>query len=68
MINSEDKPPAGDGADQNLLAEVRALKKDIVMYKECLDEFVDENRRDEANLFISTYGSALAKDIHRREL
>lgn len=44
------------------------LKKRIEMYKECFEEFIPPDKWDEASLFLSTYGSDLAKDMHRREL
>jgi hypothetical protein len=42
---------------------IEELKK---MYIECLDEFCDEKRRDEANLFLSTYGSELSKELAKK--
>jgi len=33
------------------------------MYKECFERFIPDRDKDEANLFLSTYGSELAKVI-----
>jgi hypothetical protein len=38
----------------------------IKMYKECLELYIPDNKQDEANLFLSTYVSLLAKDMAKR--
>ena len=43
------------------------LKKEKDMYKECFEKFIPHDKWDEATIFLSTYGSGLAKDILRRE-
>lgn len=52
---------------QPQLYEVRALKEQIEMYKECFELFIPNEKWDEATKFLSTYGSGLARDILRRE-
>ena len=37
------------------------------MYQECLEEFVPTKKWDDANLFLSTYGSGLAEALAKRE-
>ncbi|WP_353166717.1 hypothetical protein [Empedobacter brevis] len=39
----------------------------INMYKECLELFLPTDKWDEATLFLSTYGSGLAKDLSNKE-
>ncbi|MGV0828312.1 hypothetical protein ACTS9C_05365 [Empedobacter brevis] len=39
----------------------------INMYKECLELFLTTDKWDEATLFLSTYGSVLAKDLSNKE-
>lgn len=49
-----------------LRKEVTELKETILMYKECFEEFIPTDKWDEATVFLSTYGSGLAKDLHRK--
>ena len=37
------------------------------MYQECLEKFVPVDKWDDANLFLSTYGSGLAEALAKRE-
>lgn len=49
-----------------LRKEVTELKETTLMYKECFEEFIPTDKWDEATVFLSTYGSGLAKDLHRK--
>ena len=51
----------------SLLSDVRALKETIEAYKECFEKYIPSDKWDEATIFLSTYGSGLAKDILRKE-
>lgn len=44
----------------------KELTQTIKMYKECLENFIPLDNQDEANLFLSTYGSGLAKELAKR--
>ena len=37
------------------------------MYQECLEEFLPTDKWDDANLFLSTYGSGLAEALAKKE-
>lgn len=40
-----------------------SVSETLEMYKECFEEFIPTDKMDEANLFMSTYGSGLAKEL-----
>jgi hypothetical protein len=44
------------------------LKETRDMYKECFEMFIETDKWDEATLFLSTYGSGLAKDLSKKEM
>lgn len=48
--------------------EYASHKERVEMYKECFEKFIPVNKWDEATLFLSTYGSVLAKEIARKQL
>lgn len=56
---------ADNSVDENAI--IRAMEEyrnqDAEMYKECLENFVPNDKWDEATKFLSTYGSGLAKDM-----
>jgi len=56
-----------DAATKELQQDNERLKKDKEAYKECFEEFVPIDKQDQANLFLSTYGSGLAKELAKKE-
>jgi hypothetical protein len=59
------KPSLIEGVVKEAIMIAIAEQKD--MYTECLENFVPINNRDEANEFLSTYGSGLAKELAKGE-
>lgn len=43
-------------------------KERIEAYKECFETYIPNNKWDEATLFLSTYGSGLAKELAKKQL
>jgi len=52
---------------EDLKSEIRQLQADKAMYQECFDKYIPDNMKDEATLFLSIYGSGLAKDLSDKE-
>ena len=52
---------------EDLEEENKQLKEQIETYKECFELFIPTDKWDEATLFLSTYGSGLAKEIAKKE-
>ena len=43
-------------------------KERIEAYKECFEMFIPTEKWDEATLFLSTYGSGLAKELAKKQI
>lgn len=43
------------------------LRERIAAYKECFELFMPTDRWDEANAFLSSHGSGLAKELQKNE-
>jgi len=46
----------------------RENKERIEAYKECFEMFIPTEKWDEATLFLSTYGSGLAKELSKKQI
>lgn len=55
------------GVIGDVMETLEKYKERIDMYKECFEEFIPVEKQDEANLFLSTYGCGLAKELAKQQ-
>ena len=67
IVNACIKKYSASPNANTVLGDVRALKETIAAYKECFEKFIPSDKWDEATLFLSTYGSGLAKEIAKKD-